>query len=312
MLRIIVVAAVCGCLGLIARDANAHGFAGKRFFPATLSTEDPFVADELSLPTVSQIKTPAGDEHPAARQTGVSADIAKRITSDFGFELGATWKRVAPVGLPAQSGFDNIGVGLKYQAYKSDVHETILSLGVEADVGGTGAARVGAESFSVITPAIFFGKGFGDLPESMSGFKPLAVTAVVGFGAPTRTRLTDDDGAIERIPNTLNVGIAIAYSIPYLQSVVKDIGLTAPFDRVTPIVEISLETPLNRGAKGKTTGTVNPGFLWTGRSVQFGIEAVIPVNGRTGLNVGFVAQIHFYLDDLFPHSLGRPLFGANR
>ena len=32
--------------------AEAHGFAGKRFFPATLATEDPFVADELSLPTI--------------------------------------------------------------------------------------------------------------------------------------------------------------------------------------------------------------------------------------------------------------------
>ena len=27
----------------------AHGFAGKRFFPTTLSIEDPFVSDELSF-----------------------------------------------------------------------------------------------------------------------------------------------------------------------------------------------------------------------------------------------------------------------
>src|SRR5262249_47204397 len=33
-----------------ASGAFAHGFAGKRFFPATLATDDPFVADELSLP----------------------------------------------------------------------------------------------------------------------------------------------------------------------------------------------------------------------------------------------------------------------
>ncbi|MBO0696408.1 MAG: hypothetical protein J2P56_09965, partial [Verrucomicrobia bacterium] len=29
--------------------ASAHGFAGSRFFPATLSTDDPFVNDELSM-----------------------------------------------------------------------------------------------------------------------------------------------------------------------------------------------------------------------------------------------------------------------
>jgi hypothetical protein len=25
-----------------------------------------------------------------------------------------------------------------------------------------------------------------------------------------------------------------------------------------------------------------------------------------------IAQLHFYLDDLFPHSLGRPPFGGNK
>jgi len=38
--------------------AYGHGFAGPRFFPATLSTDDPFVADEFSMPTISSIVTP--------------------------------------------------------------------------------------------------------------------------------------------------------------------------------------------------------------------------------------------------------------
>ncbi len=37
--------------------AAGHGFAGARFFPATLSTDDPSVNDELSLPTISTIET---------------------------------------------------------------------------------------------------------------------------------------------------------------------------------------------------------------------------------------------------------------
>src|SRR5213080_2902437 len=41
--------------------ALGHGFAGKRFFPATLATDDPFVADELSLPTISSRKLPGDD-----------------------------------------------------------------------------------------------------------------------------------------------------------------------------------------------------------------------------------------------------------
>ncbi len=38
---------------LAAHDARAHGFAGDRFFPATILTDDPFVADEMSLPTLT-------------------------------------------------------------------------------------------------------------------------------------------------------------------------------------------------------------------------------------------------------------------
>ena len=43
-------------------NASAHCFVGARFFPATLATDDPCVADEMSLPTVSWSKT--GDMPP--------------------------------------------------------------------------------------------------------------------------------------------------------------------------------------------------------------------------------------------------------
>ena len=57
--------ATLAALGIVAPDAaQAHGFAGKRFFPATLATEDPFVADELSLPTISYQEFPASGDEP--------------------------------------------------------------------------------------------------------------------------------------------------------------------------------------------------------------------------------------------------------
>src|SRR5262249_62038704 len=40
--------------------AAAHGMAGQRFFPSTLTIDDPFVADELSLPTILPLKQPRG------------------------------------------------------------------------------------------------------------------------------------------------------------------------------------------------------------------------------------------------------------
>ena len=98
----------------------------------------------------------------------------------------------------------------------------------------------------------------------------------------------------------------------YLQGQVKDIGLRAPFDHLIPLIEFSFETPLDRGQDGETTGTINPGVIWAGKYFQVGAEAVIPINSHSGSDVGFIAQLHFYLDDLFPHTIGRPLFGVKK
>ena len=301
----------CACILFLlvwAGTAWAHGFAGKRFFPATLVIDDPFVADELSLPTVSHIKNADG-----AKETDFEFEFSKVIFPNFGLSVNETLIRLIPKEDIPRLGFGNLEVGGKYQFFKSDPHETILSLGLDAEIGGTGRKAVGADSFTTFTPALFYGKGFGDLPGSLDFLKPFAVTGVLGVALPTRSKnviVTDDEEEIERNPHVLQWGFAVEYSIPYLQSFVKDVGLPAPFNRMIPVVELSFQTPLDRGQGGKTTGTVNPGILWTGQFVQLGVEAIIPINNRTGKNVGVIGQLHFYLDDLLPKIFGRPLFGG--
>ena len=298
--------------------AYGHGFAGARFFPATLSTDDPFVADELSLPTVSTIETPDGG---GTRQTDISVDIAKRITPQFAIEIGETLTALNPHEGRAVNGFGNLELSGKYQFLTNDAHEAIVSLGLGVEIGGTGSSSIGADSFSTWVPGIFFGKGFGDLPDVLRFLKPLAITGLAGVGIPTsastRTVTVDDrtgerEVEIERHPDVLEWGFALEYSVIYLQSQVQDMHLPAPVDRLIPLVEFALETPLNRGARGQTTGTINPGVIWAGKYFQVGAEAIVPINERTGTNVGVIAQLHFFMDDLFPHSLGRPLFGGNK
>jgi len=297
---------------------HGHGFAGARFFPATLSTDDPFVSDELSLPTVSTIRTP---EDGGTRETDISVDISKRITPNFAIEIGDSFTALNPHDGPAVNGFGNLELGGKYQFLKNGEHEAIVSIGLGVEVGGTGLRSVGADSFSTWTPGIFFGKGFGDLPMAVRFLKPFALTGQVGIAIPTSasTRSVTVDAQtgeqeidVERHPDVLEWGFALEYSLIYLQSQVQDIGLRAPFDRLIPLVEFALETPLNRGEEGQTTGTINPGIIWAGKYFQVGVEAVVPINERTGNNVGVIAQLHFFVDDLFPHSLGRPLFGGNK
>ena len=144
----------------LADRASGHGFAGARFFPATLSTDDPFVNDELSLPTVSTIETAEG------RETAIAVDIAKRITPNLGIELGEEFIDLNPKHEHEASGFGNIELSTKYQFFTSAEHEAILSLGAEVEIGRTGQKRVDAETFSTWTAAIFFGKGLGDLSEN--------------------------------------------------------------------------------------------------------------------------------------------------
>ena len=298
--------------------ALGHGFAGARFFPATLSTDDPFVSDELSLPTVSTMRTP---DEGGTRETDISIDIAKRITPQFGIEIGETLTVLNPHETHSTNGFGNLELAGKYQFLKNDQHEAIVSVGLGVEIGGTGSSSIDADSFSTWAPGIFFGKGFGDLPETLRFLKPLALTGVAAIAIPssasTRTITVNEqtgerDADVERHPDVLEWGFALEYSVIYLQSQVQDMHLPAPIDRLIPLVEFAMESPLNRGAGGPTTGTINPGVIWAGKYFQVGVEAIIPINKHTGNNVGVIAQLHFFLDDLFPHTLGRPLFGGNK
>jgi hypothetical protein len=296
-------------------NAFAHCYVGARFFPATLATDDPCVADELSLPTVSAFTT--GDD-PPSNQVNISAELSKRITDTVGLTIGSTWSTITPPGIPIVNGFQNLETAIKWQFATLPKHEFVMSAGFAIEWGGTGSQAVGAELFNTYAPTIWFGKGFGDLPDSMKWMRPFAITGQVAYAIPGNlaTYTVDPDtGDVNPtyLPQVLRWGGTLQYSMPYLKSSVADLGLPDFFNRLNFIVEASLQTPvantLNSG--GLTTGTINPGVIWTGRYFQLGVEAVIPVNRQSGADVGVIAQVHFYLDDLFPGSIGKPLFGGS-
>ena len=53
-------------------------------------------------------------------------------------------------------------------------------------------------------------------------------------------------------------------------------------------------------------------MIYVADKYQLGVEAIVPLNRASGDGVGVVGQLHLYLDDIFPNSLGRPLFAAAR
>jgi hypothetical protein len=287
---------------LSVQEVHAHGFAGARFFPATIQTDDPFVADEASLPTITWSPTAADGSH----ETDYGLDLAKRITPNFGVTFSEQYRVVRPNDSPSVSGWDSLTTGQQYQLFVDAEHEAMGLIGLEENWAHTGSKALGQSEFTTLTPTFDFGKGMGNLADSMRWLRPLAITGNISVDFPTKA--SSSDGTPN--PNVFNFGVAIEYSLLYLQSQVKNIGLPPPFDRMTPLVEITSSTPFNRGVAKATTGVIAPGVIWSGQYFQVGAEAIIPYGSGQGHGVGGVIQLHFYLDDIFPKSIGKPLFGG--
>ncbi len=334
-------------LTISTQSVEAHGFEGDRFFPPTITLDDPFAADDLAV-TVSSFNNPAnfsgGNTLSKTRQINLTTEFDKEIFPKFAIGIAKSYQNFQPdsndsnspsqggTGQFAFDGFSNLQLSLKYQAYENSEHEAILSLGTYIDCGGTGHSKVFQNSnggwtnanssfaptnaFTTFSPTVWWGKGFGDLPDSVRYFRPIAITGVV-----SQVLLSESsDGFGDSFSNSLNWGFSLEYSLIYLEQNVEDVGIPAPFRNMIPCVEFALNTPENSqqslpqvtgGASAgtsRTTSTINPGIMWEGKYCQVGAEALIPMNSQTGPDVGGVFQVHIYIDDIFPSLFGHPLF----
>ena len=277
-------------------SAQAHGVIGKAFIPSTLILEDPFPSDEMDL--LSFNRAPQDKE---GRQTSFGFEFGKRLTPDLAIGIGWEYLLFEPQesGARNTSGAGNPEFSLKYALFRSPAHETIFSVGLGVEAGGVGPSRV-AERVTTISPSLFFGKGFGDLPDSLPFLKPFAVTGQLTVNNPAN-RMTGSGDDKEHNPTTIDYGLAVIYSIPYLQSFVKDEGISAPFDRMFPLVEFNFSTNASKPSRGQTTAFANPGLAWAGRYFELGMEAQVPLNNASGKNVGVRALVHVFIDDIWPN-----------
>jgi len=296
--------ALCIAMGvaLCATAASAafgHGFVGDRFFPPTIATDDPFATDELSLPQMSFFTNPAGDGSPESREIDTGFEFDKEILPHLALGVSDTYIAKGGKGGPSAYGWDDVQLSAKYQLWQNDEHEAIVSVGLVTGIGGTGSKSV-AEGFTTFYPTFYFGKGFGDLPDFVWPLKPFAVTGTLDNSFPTEAADA----------NNFDWGIAVEYSLPYLQQSVRDVGIPHPLRDMIPLVEFAMTTGENRDARGQTTGTINPGILYETPYCQIGAEAIIPVNSATGPHVGAVINVQIFIDDLLPKVFGHPLFGG--
>lgn len=268
--------------------AGAHAIAGQRLFPSTLTFDDPGIGAELPL-VFSHVRADGAD------QNALGIAVTKPITSNFSLIAETDYVGITQSGMPAIHGFGNLEVGGVWQLYRSAASESVGTFSISRSFAHTGSRSV-REDFSAWSPEFDFGKGFGH--ASADWLRPFALTGMLGLDLPNDPHE----------PRMLNWGLSLQYSIPYLQDFVKYAGIKAPFDKLIPIIELPMQTCLDRGCHGQTTGYFAPGVIWIGRYVQWGLELQVPVNHRTGHSVGVMFGFDLYLDDLAPHGFGAPLF----
>jgi hypothetical protein len=292
--------------------ALAHGFAGDHMFVSTLIIDDPNVADEASLPTFSYLPQ-STDSGPAPAAYGLSAEFDKRITENFGFSLATGYNWLTQPGTKTATGWSNLEVTLKYKPYVNAEHEFMLSVGVTRELARTGAngsngGVLGNDDSSSTSPTIYFGKGFGDQPIGF--LRPLALTGELSYTiADKKLKVDPVDGSPVNngIANAWSGGLSLQYSMRYLSSQVKDYGLPAFVNRLTPLVEVAWSSPASKPNQDSTQYLIAAGVNYTAQDYAFSIEALIPGNRQTGSHLGVIAQFHLYFDDMFPNSLGKPI-----
>jgi hypothetical protein len=285
----------------------AHGIAGNRFFVGTLTFDDPSVADEAIVPNLNH-----------AVQGGSAVDnrfdwsFTRLLTPVLQVQVDSGWIH-RNWSTARTSGFATTDVGIKSEIYRNNQHEMLVSTGILWGIGHSGAQGVGADEPNSIQPGVFFGKGFGDLPDGLAWLRPFAVTGAfvdeLPFGSTTTVLgISTPSGKLQStfvpVVETLHWGLSLQYSTYYLTSRFtggppKD----EPLNQLLPLVEFSFDTP--RGQN--TVATMNPGLAYVAVAWQLAAEVILPLNREAGNRTGFRAQLLFFLDDLIPKLFDKPL-----
>ena len=302
--------------------AHAHVIAGARVFPVTLTIDDPGTADEASLPAFTYTRSAANGGSGPGHEVDLGFEYDKTITANTALILNDGYDIQQMNGAKTQTGFENLYVTGKWQAYTNAPHEFVVSLGIIREIGGTGTTHTGGDRFGSTSPTGYFGKGLGDLP--VPALRPFAVTGELSYTIADRELKSMDatppsatsSPFVTGLPaqfnngnnNAWSGGLSLQYSIPYLQSQVKDVGLRGVLGNLIPIVEVTWSSPASSPSAQGTTWTAAPGIIYLAQWGEVGVEALVPLNKATGTNVGAVGLVHFFFDDLFPTSIGRPIF----
>jgi hypothetical protein len=106
----------------LSRTAHAHGIAGNRYFPGTLTFDDPAVADEAIVPNFS--KWDHSDGGGNVTDNRINWSFTRLLTPTVGFFVDSSWMD-RNWGPSHRAGFDVTTLGVKWEVYRNNPAEAL-------------------------------------------------------------------------------------------------------------------------------------------------------------------------------------------
>ena len=146
-------------------------------------------------------------------------------------------------------------------------HETLVAASVSWGIGGVGNPDLHAHAYNTLEPGVFFGRGYGDLPDRLSWFRPFAIAGalVADFPLSHQSRPRPSAALVDN-PVIVHTGFALEYSTLYLTHRFNgEPPSEEPVKQFIPLIEFAFDSPLNGGYGTETSATMNPGLAYVAR-----------------------------------------------
>jgi len=208
---------------------------------------------------------------PSIMNPTTTFDYSKSIFPGFAIGVGMGYVDAKPPGDPSRNRLTNFHIAPVLELLRSPEHEFIFSASLDWDIGGSGSKSVCRQVFylhadnqirqRIRRPARYYG-----LSQTLRDDCKLSA---MRFPAPVTAFQIDRMGG----------GVGVQFALPSEQCARP--GIQQFIAHLAPIVEFSFSSPLDIGGGG-TTGTFNPGLIWSGQHEQLAVEAIIPANHASG------------------------------
>jgi hypothetical protein len=139
-----------------------------------MTFDDPAVADEAIVPDFAYLGYPTQGSNVVENR--INWSFARLLTPTLAVTLDSGWiHQTWPIG--HTSGFDKTNLGLKYEAYRDNKHEALVSVSVAWGIAHSGAIGVGTDAPNTIQLASPSARGLEIFPTHSHGFVRLLLLA---------------------------------------------------------------------------------------------------------------------------------------